>query len=501
MTEIANHLWQSTLFAAVAALVAFACRNNRASLRHAIWLAASLKFLLPFSPLVWLGLSVNLHSVQPAQVERTMSAEVITSSFETLPVLTNVAVAKLEASWWPVALLAIWILGAVVLAARLIRSWLTLHAIVRNASPVEIESPIPVLASRSALFEPGVFGFFKPVLLLPQGIAEVLAAEEFDAIAAHEFTHVRRRDNFTSALHMLVETLFWFHPLVWWIGGKSIEERERACDEAVIEAGKQPHVYAQGIVNVCKHYVESPLACAAGIGGGTLRQRIEDILEARVAETLSGSRKAALACVCLAAFTVPFAVGVLRAQTLPPPPKYKFEVASVRPGDPNSQGSSIRPGPQGGIRTENTTIMTLLSFAYDLREFQVAGGPEWIRSARWNITGTPDVPEEAPGPGMSREKMEAGFKRHGQRMQALLAERFGLVLRVENREMPVYTLKVGRDGHKLVASKEGPHMRNGRNQMEGAGAEVSMLVRALSSQLGRPVIDETGLAGGYSFKL
>ena len=145
--------------------------------------------------------------------------------------------------------------------------------------------------------------------------------------------------------------------------------------------------------------------------------------------------------------------------------------------------------------------MTLLSFAYDLREFQVAGGPEWIRSTRWNITGTPDVPEEAPGPGMGREKLEAGFKRHGQRMQALLADRFGLVLRVENRDMPVYVLKIGKDGHKLAASNEGPNMRTGRNNMEAIGADVSMLVRALSGQLGRPVIDETGLTGGFSFTM
>jgi bla regulator protein BlaR1 len=53
-----------------------------------------------------------------------------------------------------------------------------------------------------------------------------------EAMLAHELCHVRRRDNLTSAMHMVVEVVFWFHPLVWWIGVRLMEERERACDEA-----------------------------------------------------------------------------------------------------------------------------------------------------------------------------------------------------------------------------------------------------------------------------
>ena len=59
---------------------------------------------------------------------------------------------------------------------------------------------------------------------------------------------------------MLVEAMFWFHPLVWWIGARLVEERERACDEEVLSLGSEPRVYAEGILNVCKLYVESPLA-------------------------------------------------------------------------------------------------------------------------------------------------------------------------------------------------------------------------------------------------
>ena len=53
---------------------------------------------------------------------------------------------------------------------------------------------------------------------------------------------------------MIVEAVFWFHPLVWWIGARLVEERERACDEAVLSLGNEPHDYAEGILNICKSY-------------------------------------------------------------------------------------------------------------------------------------------------------------------------------------------------------------------------------------------------------
>src|SRR5438270_6462366 len=99
-----------------------------------------------------------------------------------------------------------------------------------------------------------------------------------DAILAHELCHVRRRDNLLACIHMIVETIFWFHPLVWWIGARLIEERERACDEAVIAAGGEPRDYARAIYNVCRYYVESPLTCISGVGGADVMKRMRAIL-------------------------------------------------------------------------------------------------------------------------------------------------------------------------------------------------------------------------------
>jgi len=74
---------------------------------------------------------------------------------------------------------------------------------------------------------------------LPDGIQARLTLQEMDAILAHELCHFRRRDNLTAAIHMLVESLFWFHPLVWWISHRLSELSELACD-AVVRCGRVP---------------------------------------------------------------------------------------------------------------------------------------------------------------------------------------------------------------------------------------------------------------------
>lgn len=70
---------------------------------------------------------------------------------------------------------------------------------------------------------------------------------------------------------MLVESIFWFHPLVWWLGARLVEERERACDETVLERGANPRGYAQAILKVCQFYMASKLACVSGVSGAISR--------------------------------------------------------------------------------------------------------------------------------------------------------------------------------------------------------------------------------------
>ena len=370
--SVLNHLWQSTLFAAAAGLLTLALRKNRAPVRYWLWFAASLKFLIPFSLLVTIGSqfewaapplpsAVPLSSVmdqisqQPlAEVPRIWNdrrsrlSHLATSAASKLggtgfqPVWTFATCcrpftppAPTQSSRTPV-FFGVWLCGFSVVAFAWARQWRRVRAVLRAASPLELNLPIKAMSSPARL-EPGVFGVFRPVLLLPEGITGRLTPAQWQAILAHELCHVRRRDNLTAAIHMAVEAIFWFHPLVWWIGRRLVDERERACDEEVVLIAGNPQDYAEGILTVCKLNVESPLRCVSGVTGSDLKKRIRAIMTERVPADLSLAKKIALAVAGMAALALPIVVGIakappLRAQSLPVPgPPAAAAPAPVKP--------------------------------------------------------------------------------------------------------------------------------------------------------------------------
>src|SRR4029077_21012751 len=88
------------------------------------------------------------------------------------------------------------------------------------------------VGSTDEAIEPGIFGITRPVLLWPAAMRGQVSEAHIESIVEHELCHVRRRDNLTAMVHMLVEALFWFHPFVWWIGGRVVGGRGRRCDAA-----------------------------------------------------------------------------------------------------------------------------------------------------------------------------------------------------------------------------------------------------------------------------
>src|SRR5262249_22143674 len=147
------------------------------------------------------------------------------------------------ASTIPALLWTIWACGLLGISGSWWVRWRRIRAAVRAGSPVQLDLPIRAVFSPT-LLEPGVFGVFRPVILLPEGILDRLTAAQLKGVIAHELCHVDHRDNLIAAVHMFVETVFWFHPLLWWIGKRMIEERERACDEEVLRLGGEPRAYA-----------------------------------------------------------------------------------------------------------------------------------------------------------------------------------------------------------------------------------------------------------------
>ncbi len=512
MIPLFDHLWQSTLFAAAAGLLTLAFRKSRARARYWLWLTASVKFLIPFSLLVALGSRIEwrVAPVGPQQLQLSYAIEQAS-----VPAVVHAPLPPIHrGNLLPEVLLAVWALGFIAVLFR----WFVRFRALRNArfsaSPLETRGSMQILSS-PALLEPGVFGIRRPVLLLPAGITERLTSAQLEAIFAHELCHVRQRDNLAAAIHMLVEAIFWFHPLVWWLGARLVAERERACDEEVLQSGRDPQVYAEGILTVCKHYLESPLACAAGVTGANLKQRIETIMMRRIGRELTLGGKLLLAAAGVLALAAPVAIGLLHAPVLAAQtsaaaePLLAFEVASIKPSDPAERGTMIQFAPGGRLVVKNAPLKSLITLAYDLQDFQISGGPAWVSTARYDVTAKADAvtAEDDPHQIKTDEQREKFQQRQRMRIQALLADRFQLKVGRTTKELPIYALKVAKNGPKMQESKE-----EGGNQFQGVrmsgpghvtAGKVGMqfLTRVLAHSAGRPVIDQTGLTGKYDFKL
>jgi uncharacterized protein (TIGR03435 family) len=169
-----------------------------------------------------------------------------------------------------------------------------------------------------------------------------------------------------------------------------------------------------------------------------------------------------------------------------------FEVATIKPGVPDSPGKIIRPNHRN-FSTLNTTLIDLITYAWCLHPRQIVGAPGWAETDKYDLAGIPDTPG-TPGPDQVKVMV-----------QKLLADRFGLAFHREKKELNVFTITVAKTGSKLTSS-------------EGSG-NTSVLLRALgklvvknatmadfagvmqANALDRPVLDRTELSGKFDFTL
>jgi uncharacterized protein (TIGR03435 family) len=197
-----------------------------------------------------------------------------------------------------------------------------------------------------------------------------------------------------------------------------------------------------------------------------------------------------------------------------------FDAASVKPAAPQSR-FAMRGGPgtsdPGRITYSNVTLKALLTKAYGVERYQIAG-PSWLEDARYDIVA------KLP-PGSTRQQLQQMF-------QALLAERFRLVEHRESKELSIYALVTGRNGPKLKVSgtepetgpMEGPELNTislakdglpvippgykghiigmkvaGKTMLRAKGESLKDFANLLTGELDRPVFDYTGLTGKYDF--
>jgi len=185
----------------------------------------------------------------------------------------------------------------------------------------------------------------------------------------------------------------------------------------------------------------------------------------------------------------------------PPPPKMmdstakpQFEVATIKPSDPNRPGWGIGINPSGMLNTLNTTLADLIKFCYDLHPRQVVNAPAWFDTEKFDVSAKPDTPGMASLPQMRAM------------MQQLIVDRFGLKFHNDKREMQAYAITVGKGGEKVAKEQNvnlplpgfGGIPQRGFNIRNATMAEFASVIQAQFMDL--PVVDQTNLGDTrYSF--
>lgn len=180
-----------------------------------------------------------------------------------------------------------------------------------------------------------------------------------------------------------------------------------------------------------------------------------------------------------------------------------FDVASVKPADPSSHGISLSGDPSR-LAIRNVTIKFLIGLAYNVKDFQILGGPRLLDSERYDIEATYRVnsPERR-----DRRLTFVTIQADPQvrlMLQALLVDRYHLAIRHETKELPVYSLNIAKNGPKLresTAPEDLQNMRVDLGQVKSNRMSMEQLAGVLSRLLGMPIVDKTGLTAYYDFSL
>jgi len=196
--------------------------------------------------------------------------------------------------------------------------------------------------------------------------------------------------------------------------------------------------------------------------------------------------------------------------------EFKYDVVSVKPNKIGNN-STVRITPDGLIEI-NVGLRGLIRQAFGIEVFQLSGEPPWFKSERYDLEAKMD---ESVADGLQKLSPDENKLARQQMLQALLADRFGLVIHHEQRDFPLYKLVIAKNGPKLQEAKLGDTYANGikyPNGPGGAGAiqmhmtvkgqleteefkgqamSIGDLCQSLGRILNRPVLDRTGLVGRY----
>jgi uncharacterized protein (TIGR03435 family) len=525
-----HFVWQGAAIAVAAAMLLRLCRQQTASLRYLIACSAMVAMLGGVIVTATLidALSTDVAATPTSSVRATPAGR--TDTLLPIEIPDTATPSELSYARRVEALLpwivSAWLCGVLLLLARVAAAWWRvrrLHAIASSTLASSWQSAGNRIASRLGLARvirivelqhidvPLVVGCLRPVVVLPIAAMSSLNAAQVEAIIAHELAHVRRHDYLINLMQTLAETLLFYHPAVWWLSARIRDEREHCCDDAAVAVCGDPVGYAAALAEL-EAWRGDVLDLAAAATGGSLLSRVRRILRVDVSED---SRMSAWTIgLIVAAIVGGLTANVIAQAMAPAEPKPKFEVASVRENTSGSNQVSIGVEPGGRFGAFNIPLVTLMRSAYRLQDSQLVGAPDWTETSRYDINARAegDLPPSSPiGPPSTRMLM----------LQSLLEDRFKLKVHPEVRELPIYALVAARSnakfGPQLARSdvdcqvkattpekpSEWPRCGTsmGFGEIKGRARPMTLLASMLAQVVQRPVVDRTGLAGGYDFDL
>jgi TonB family protein len=295
---LADHLWQATIVVGLCLLALPAFRGAGAKSRHILWAVAFVRFIIPQALVFFIadhfGLYPGLDSDLGTRLRQVSDTMMQVTRPSMLATQQPAAFASPTAEHPEVycILTIVWIAGC----AFFLGHWWFRHyrfsrllrmggKEVRNELLSSLESLKDRLGIRRRAklrivwqgSEPGVYGIWHPVLVIPEEMPRQLGPAEVEAVLAHELVHVARRDNLWSNLQMLVCCIFWFDPIVWFLDRRLIAERECSCDERVIAVLENSKAYASGLIKMTSIGLGLRVAGVSSMAGAHLKRRIENM--------------------------------------------------------------------------------------------------------------------------------------------------------------------------------------------------------------------------------
>lgn len=312
-----HSVWQAAALAVLLALALAATRRSRPTVRYALTLAALLAtVLLPLATAVWFDPAPPGDRVA-RRGDRTgdeVGAEFASAALDPDAIVPAAgwgrggdgreparfaplgARIRSEVEAALPVIVMLWASGLLLSLARLGGDILALRRLVReDAAPPA--KPLPDLVQRlvvrlrirgtvtirhSARVQvPLVVGWMRPLILVPAALVSGLTPAELEALVAHELAHIRRHDVLVNQLQRAIETIFFFHPAVWWISAQVREEREHCCDDLAVRAcDGDAAAYASALLSL---EVRRDPGFAIGLAatGGSLLRRVQRLVDGR----------------------------------------------------------------------------------------------------------------------------------------------------------------------------------------------------------------------------